>query len=236
MATDARSREQAPISFRAPLSTIDDATLARLPEDVSERLPSRGQVAAHASIGGRDFETVVEPDGRRGHCDDRICISRGRHEPRKSGRDRRSVQDGRGPAFGELRCGGSIRNDRIEGQTVEDRDQEQRSGVGVVQPGCRQSKLGGVDEVGPPSLGLCFQGWPASGFEEQLVAGTDGSGVLQKGRDHDSGHLRNGRLAAGQRVETKPGQGSLDHPQIPQSGVLQRGRNDLVVGAQVVSG
>jgi len=67
MATDARSSEQAPISFTAPLSTIDDATLVRLPEDVSERLPSRGQVAAHASIGGRDFETVVEPDGRRGH-------------------------------------------------------------------------------------------------------------------------------------------------------------------------
>ena len=67
MATDARSSEQAPISFTAALSTIDDATLVRLPEDVSERLPSRGQVAAHASIGGRDFETVVEPDGRRGH-------------------------------------------------------------------------------------------------------------------------------------------------------------------------
>src|ERR1035437_7817677 len=67
MATDARSSEQAPIGFTAALSTIDDATLGGLPGDVSERLPSRRQGAAHASIGGRDFETVVEPDGRRGH-------------------------------------------------------------------------------------------------------------------------------------------------------------------------
>jgi hypothetical protein len=67
MATNARSSERAPISFTAALSNIDDTTLVRLPEDVSERFPSRGQVAAHASIGGHDFETVVEPDGRRGH-------------------------------------------------------------------------------------------------------------------------------------------------------------------------
>ena len=67
MATDARSSEPSPISFTATLSTIDDATLVRLPDDVSEWLPSRGQVAVRGSIGGRDFETVVEPDGRRGH-------------------------------------------------------------------------------------------------------------------------------------------------------------------------
>ena len=67
MASDARSSEPATISFTAALSTIDDATLVRLPQEVSVRLPSRGQVAARASIGGRGFETIVEPDGRRGH-------------------------------------------------------------------------------------------------------------------------------------------------------------------------
>lgn len=55
------------ISFTAALSTIDDTALVRLPEDASKRLPSRGQVAVNASIRGHTFETVVEPDGRRGH-------------------------------------------------------------------------------------------------------------------------------------------------------------------------
>lgn len=67
MPTDTRSPEQAPTCFTATLSTIGDTTLVRLPSDASERLPSRGQVAVHASIGGHEFETVVEPDGRRGH-------------------------------------------------------------------------------------------------------------------------------------------------------------------------
>jgi hypothetical protein len=67
MPADIQSSEQAPISFAAELSTIEETTLVRLPEHASERLPSRGQVAVHASIGGHDFETVVEPDGRRGH-------------------------------------------------------------------------------------------------------------------------------------------------------------------------
>ncbi len=67
MATDDRRAGQSPISFTAALSTIDDATLVRLPQDASGQLPSRGQVAVHASVNGHAFETVVEPDGRRGH-------------------------------------------------------------------------------------------------------------------------------------------------------------------------
>ncbi len=59
--------ESAPIWFEAELSTIDDANFVRLPEAASEQLPSRGQVAVHATIDGHPFETVVEPDGRRGH-------------------------------------------------------------------------------------------------------------------------------------------------------------------------
>lgn len=59
--------ESAPSRFKAELSMIDDTYLVRLPESVSEKLPSRGQVAVHATIDGHPFETVVEPDGRRGH-------------------------------------------------------------------------------------------------------------------------------------------------------------------------
>ena len=66
MTTAARG-QQAAITARATLTTIDDTGLVQLPEDASAQLPSRGQVAVHASINGHDFDTVVEPDGRRGH-------------------------------------------------------------------------------------------------------------------------------------------------------------------------
>ncbi|HYN30001.1 MAG TPA: YdeI/OmpD-associated family protein [Dermatophilaceae bacterium] len=62
-----RARQAAPVRFRAELSSIDDVGLVRLPEAASEQLPSRGQVAVHATIDAHPFETVVEPDGRRGH-------------------------------------------------------------------------------------------------------------------------------------------------------------------------
>ncbi len=67
MLRNTRSSAPAPISFTATVSTIDDATLVPLPKDASQRLPSRGQVAVRTSIGGNDFATVVEPDGRGGH-------------------------------------------------------------------------------------------------------------------------------------------------------------------------
>ncbi len=62
-----RDSESAPIRFESVLSTIDDTGLVRLPETASKGLPSRGQVAVRATIDGHPFETVVEPDGRRGH-------------------------------------------------------------------------------------------------------------------------------------------------------------------------
>lgn len=65
MTTAARS-EQA-TTFSAELSTIDDVTIVRLPQEASAELPSRGQVAVHATLAGHAFDTVVEPDGRRGH-------------------------------------------------------------------------------------------------------------------------------------------------------------------------
>lgn len=56
-----------PIRVTATVTSIDQTMLVRLPAEASERLPSRGQVAVRASLDGHDFETVVEPDGRRGH-------------------------------------------------------------------------------------------------------------------------------------------------------------------------
>jgi hypothetical protein len=55
------------MQFDATLSAIDTATLLRLPETASKRLPSRGQVAVHGTINGAEFQTVLEPDGKFGH-------------------------------------------------------------------------------------------------------------------------------------------------------------------------
>ena len=67
MPTASRGSERGSIGFTGALTTIDDTMLVRLPQEASERLPSRGQVAVTASVDGHDFGTVVEPDGRRGH-------------------------------------------------------------------------------------------------------------------------------------------------------------------------
>lgn len=55
------------IRFDAEVARAGDVTLLRLPEQASQELPSRGQVAVHGTLAGAVFETVVEPDGRRGH-------------------------------------------------------------------------------------------------------------------------------------------------------------------------
>jgi hypothetical protein len=55
------------IRFDATLYTIDKWTILRLPEEASEKLPSRGQVAVQGTINGREFQTVLEPDGYSGH-------------------------------------------------------------------------------------------------------------------------------------------------------------------------
>lgn len=55
------------IRFEATVSEIESANIVQLPKDASEQLPSRGQVAVRGLINGRDFRTVVEPDGRKGH-------------------------------------------------------------------------------------------------------------------------------------------------------------------------
>ena len=55
------------IRFDATLYAIEDATILRLPEKASEKLPSRGQVAVQGRINGQEFQTVLEPDGESGH-------------------------------------------------------------------------------------------------------------------------------------------------------------------------
>ncbi|MFD4368224.1 YdeI/OmpD-associated family protein [Rhodococcus sp. NPDC058521] len=55
------------IEFDGHVQTIGDATILRFPDRASAELPSRGQVAVEAELNGRPFETVVEPDGMKGH-------------------------------------------------------------------------------------------------------------------------------------------------------------------------
>jgi hypothetical protein len=55
------------IRCEATLYTMDSWTLLRLPMAASEKLSSRGQVAVEGTINGRAFQTVLEPDGARGH-------------------------------------------------------------------------------------------------------------------------------------------------------------------------
>ncbi len=55
------------VRFQATLEKIDGVTIVRLPPASSAMLPSRGQVAVHGTINGRELKTVVEPDGSFGH-------------------------------------------------------------------------------------------------------------------------------------------------------------------------
>src|SRR5699024_11750435 len=59
--------ESEEITFPPTLDLLGERPILRLPQAASDRLPSRGQVAVGGSIGGTDFTTAGEPDGRRGH-------------------------------------------------------------------------------------------------------------------------------------------------------------------------
>ncbi len=61
-------REGVPIiRFDATPYAMGEWTILRLPEQASEKLPSRGQVAVQGTINGHGFQTVLEPDGYFGH-------------------------------------------------------------------------------------------------------------------------------------------------------------------------
>ncbi|MBO0825248.1 MAG: DUF1905 domain-containing protein [Actinobacteria bacterium] len=66
--TPVRSASGTPvIGFEAQVRKMGDSTILRLPDDASARLPSRGQVAVKVAANGHDLQTVLEPDGKRGH-------------------------------------------------------------------------------------------------------------------------------------------------------------------------
>jgi hypothetical protein len=54
-------------TFKTSLLAIKEWTIAQLPENVSEKLSSRGQVVVKGTINGYDLQVVLEPDGRWGH-------------------------------------------------------------------------------------------------------------------------------------------------------------------------
>lgn len=55
------------VRFAGPLETVGSTLLLRLTPEASRALPSRGQVAVAGRLDGHAVETVLEPDGRRGH-------------------------------------------------------------------------------------------------------------------------------------------------------------------------
>jgi hypothetical protein len=55
------------IRFETEMRKIGRWTIVRLPDDASAKLSSRGQVAVKGVMNRHAFQTVLEPDGRRGH-------------------------------------------------------------------------------------------------------------------------------------------------------------------------
>jgi hypothetical protein len=55
------------IRFEAEVRKIGRWTIVRLPDDESAKLPSRGQIAVKGVMNRHALQTVLEPDGRRGH-------------------------------------------------------------------------------------------------------------------------------------------------------------------------
>jgi hypothetical protein len=62
-----RTPSMSAIRFEAEPRKTGRWTIVTLPDDASARLPSRGQIAVKAVMNGHAFQTILEPDGRRGH-------------------------------------------------------------------------------------------------------------------------------------------------------------------------
>jgi hypothetical protein len=62
-----RTPSPAAVCFEAEPRNTGRWTIVTLPDDASAKLPSRGQIAVEAVMNGHAFQTVLEPDGRRGH-------------------------------------------------------------------------------------------------------------------------------------------------------------------------
>lgn len=55
------------IKFEATLYTLKEWTILQLPDNASEKLPSRGQVMVKGTFNGHELQKVLEPNGRWGH-------------------------------------------------------------------------------------------------------------------------------------------------------------------------
>ncbi len=62
-----RTLRTSAVRFEAEPRNTGGWTIVTLPDDASAKLPSRGQVAVKGVMNGHAFQTVLEPDGRRGH-------------------------------------------------------------------------------------------------------------------------------------------------------------------------
>jgi len=65
--TSMSAKVRSMVQFETLVSVVGSTTIVRLPGEVSRDLPSRGQVPVHGTLNGHEFQTVVEPDGLRGH-------------------------------------------------------------------------------------------------------------------------------------------------------------------------
>ena len=54
------------ISFSTKLYTINSTVILKLPEDASEKLPSRGMTMVKGTLNKIPFKTLLEPDGKYG--------------------------------------------------------------------------------------------------------------------------------------------------------------------------
>lgn len=55
------------IRFKAKLYKIGSKLIIVLPQNASEKLPSRGMVMVKGTINGQHFESALEPDGKGSH-------------------------------------------------------------------------------------------------------------------------------------------------------------------------
>jgi hypothetical protein len=55
------------ITFKSKVEKLQSRLIIKLPQDASAKLPSRGQVAVAGTINSHEFNTVIEPDGAKGH-------------------------------------------------------------------------------------------------------------------------------------------------------------------------
>ncbi|MGO2311187.1 MULTISPECIES: YdeI/OmpD-associated family protein [Brachybacterium] len=61
------AKKSVTIEGTAIAQAINDRLIVPLPEVASAQLPSRGQVAMVGALDDHEVETVLEPDGRKGH-------------------------------------------------------------------------------------------------------------------------------------------------------------------------